>query len=123
MVALAVLPAGVVIERVETAANPQQSYALYLPSRYSPDRQWPVLYCLDPLARGRVAVERFAHAAERAGVIVVGSNNSRNGPTEPVRDALVAMVQDTHERFSIDDSRAFAAGYSGGARMALLWAR
>ncbi len=117
------LPKGAVIDRVETTANPQQSYALYLPSTYSPDRPWPTLYCLDPMARGRVPVERFSKAAERAGVIVAGSNNSRNGPSEPVRDAIQAIVNDTHGRFNIDDSRVFVTGFSGGARVALQWAQ
>jgi predicted esterase len=116
-------PKGVVVDRVETTANARQSYALYLPSNYAPARRWPVLYCLDPLARGRVPVERFSQAAERAGVIVVGSNNSRNGPSEPVREAIDAMLEDSHARFSIDDTKVFVAGFSGGARVALFWAQ
>ncbi len=117
------LPRGTVIDRVETADNPQQSYALYLPSNYSPDRAWPILYCLDPMARGRVPVELFSKAAERDGVIVAGSNNSRNGPTEPVRKAIQALVTDTHARFKVDDSRVFVTGFSGGSRLALDWAQ
>lgn len=115
---------GRVIESVVCAGNPRQSYALYLPSSYSPERSWPILYCLDPLARGRVPVERFAAAAGRAGWIVAGSNNSRNGTTaEASREALESLVRDTHERFAIDDTRVYLAGFSGGARLALGWAR
>ncbi|HEY1242802.1 MAG TPA: hypothetical protein VGF16_19710 [Bryobacteraceae bacterium] len=117
-----VLPTGRVIDRVVCAGDERQSYAVYLPPQYEPDHMWPVLYCLDPGARGRIPVERFAEAAGRAGWIVVGSNNSRNGPIEIAREAIRWMLEDTHQRLSIDDSRIYTAGFSGGARLALAWA-
>jgi hypothetical protein len=113
---------GQVIDRVEVRDHPGQTYALYVPTSYKRDRAWPVLYCLDPGARGRNPVERFAAAAERAGVIVAGSNNSRNGPLPPAQEAINLMLVDTHERLNIDDTRLYAAGLSGGARLALGWA-
>src|SRR5438270_11070488 len=112
-------PSGKVLERVICRDNAQQSYALYVPSSYTPERAWPILYCLDPGARGRVPVERFAAAAEKAGFLVAGSNNSRNGPFAPSELAIRLMLTDTHARFQIDDSRVYAAGLSGGARLAL----
>src|SRR5690348_13645035 len=117
------LPRGSIVDRVACSGKAGQSYALYLPSTYASERAWPILYCLDPGARGRIPVERFSGAAERLGFIVVGSNNSRNGPIEPVRDAIQAMVEDTQARFKIDPARVYAAGFSGGARVALSWAR
>ncbi len=113
---------GKIIDKVVCSGNADVSYALYLPSNFSRDRAWPILYCLDPLARGRVPVERFAKAAEAEGFIVAGSNNSRNGPMAPVREAISAMVADTRERFRLDPKRAYAAGFSGGSRVALSWA-
>jgi poly(3-hydroxybutyrate) depolymerase len=116
------LPRGTVVPSVACTENPKQTYALYLPSKYTPERKWPVLYCLDPGARGRLPVERFAAAAEREGFIVAGSNNARNGPLEPVKEAIGAMTFDTRRRFAIDDGRVYSAGFSGGARVALAWA-
>ncbi len=74
------IPKGQVVERIEALNDSSQSYALYLPSNYTPDRKWPILCAFDPGARGRVPVERFKKAAEKYGWIVPGSNNSRNGP-------------------------------------------
>ena len=116
------LPRGRVVERVVCAGNESQSYALYLPAAYSPKRAWPILYCLDPGARGRVPVELFAEAAEQAGWIVAGSNNSHNGPTAPAIEAIGWLVRGTHERLAVDDSQVYVAGFSGAARQALLWA-
>ena len=116
------LPPGQIVDRVPCQKNDHQTYALYLPSTYSSTRSWPILYCLDPGARGRVPVERFAEAAEKFGFIAAGSNNSRNGPLGPVQEAIQSLVEDTTARFSIDPKRVFAAGLSGGARVALKWA-
>jgi predicted esterase len=110
---------GQIVERIEALNDSSQSYALYLPSNYTPDRKWPVLYAFDPGARGRVPVERFKEAAEKYGWIVLGSNNSRNGPMNVVVDAWNAMLTDTHQRFAIDDERMYATGFSGGARAAV----
>lgn len=113
-------PLGTVIDRVACQKDSHQSYALYLPSAYPEQSAWPVLYCFDAGARGALAVERFREAAERYGYIVAGSNNSRNGPLEPCFEAAAAMWEDTHARLRIDESRHYAAGFSGGARMASL---
>ncbi len=112
-------PRGQIVERVEALKDSSQSYALYLPSNYTPNRKWPVLYAFDPGARGRVPVERFKEAAEKYGWIVVGSNNSRNGPWELAVGAWNALQVDTHLRFAIDDARMYATGFSGGARAAI----
>lgn len=114
------LPTGQIVDRVVCQAQPEQSYALYLPLRYAPERKWPILYAFDPGARGRLPVERFADAAEKYGYIVVGSHNSRNGPWKISEDAMQAMWADTQSRFSIDPRRIYATGFSGGARVACL---
>jgi predicted esterase len=113
------IPKGQVVEKIETLNDPSQSYALYLPSNYTPDRKWPILYAFDPGARGRVPVERFREAAEKYGWILIGSNNSRNGPWPIIANAWNAMLTDTHQRFAIDDERMYATGFSGGARAAV----
>jgi dienelactone hydrolase len=110
---------GVVIEKVVSAGDPTRSYALYLPTAYDPKRQFPILYCFDPAARGPIPVARFKDAAEKYGYIVAGSNNSRNGPNQPLSEIVRDLWADTHARFSIDDRRIYLAGMSGGARVAI----
>lgn len=112
------LQPGVVVPKVSCATQPEQSYALYIPSRYAREKRWPIVYAFDPAARGITPVELMKDAAERYGYIVAGSNNSRNGPWKPEADAAQAMFQDTHARFSIDNHRVYFAGFSGGARLA-----
>ncbi len=128
--ALCVIPAaiwgqdlvkGKILDKVVSATDPAQSYALYIPSAYDPAKKWPILYALDPGGRGLDPVARFKGAAEARGFIVACSYNSRNGPWQPISAAAAAIWKDTHARLSIDDERVFAAGFSGGARAASIF--
>lgn len=110
------------IRQVTSLDDPAQSYAVYLPSRYSPARNWPIIYAFDPFARGKTAVEEYRDAAEKYGYIVVGSNNSKNGPVSVQLAAAQALWLDTHRRFAIDKNRVYTTGLSGGARVATAFA-
>jgi predicted esterase len=114
----AVLRPGELTQEVRCAANPEQSYALYLPKNYTASRRWPIVYAFDPAARGSVPLELMKDAAEKYGYILIGSNNSRNGPWKLEGEAAQAIVQDAHARLAIDNRRSYFAGFSGGARVA-----
>ncbi|HSG40013.1 MAG TPA: hypothetical protein VLE27_10280, partial [Thermoanaerobaculia bacterium] len=117
-------PRGQLIEKVTCAENPQESYALYLPSGYTPERAWPILYILDPRSRGQVAAERFRAGAEKYGYILASSYSTMSdGPMEPNLKAMRALWVDTHSRFQLDPRRAYAAGFSGTVRSACVLAR
>jgi dienelactone hydrolase len=113
------VPSGRIVPDVPCAADASETYALYLPSSYAPDRPWPAIFAFDPGARGRVPVERYQSAAEQYGYIVAGSNNSRNGSWEVSQRAARAMIGDVGQRFRIDERRVYMAGMSGGARVAM----
>src|SRR5579862_825549 len=110
---------GQIIDPVQCAANQSQTYALYLPSHYSPARQWKLILAFDPRGQGRQGVEHLRAAAEKYGYVVAGSNNSRNGPPQISLAAAQAMWTDVGKRFSINPKRIYTAGLSGGARIAM----
>lgn len=112
---------GVLVEKVVCQADPGQSYALYLPSAYQPSRKWPILVLFDPGARGALAVGAFQEAAETYGWVLAASNNSRNGPMRDSGLAARAIWVDILGRFPVDEKRVYAAGFSGGARVASIF--
>src|SRR5579864_9356859 len=107
---------GTVHASVPVAADPTNSYALYLPSAYSPAKRWPLLLIFDPFARGEVSVKLFHEAAEKYGFILVGSNNTRN--FEDPSAAIRLLWAEMKEHYAIDPRRIYTAGLSGGARVA-----
>src|SRR6202035_1071035 len=117
------LPKGAVVERVACRADAKETYALYLPSTYSPARRWPIVYALDARGQALLPLERFRAGAETYGYIVASSYNSASdGPMQPTTAAMQAMWNDTHQRFAVDDKRVYAAGHSGTVRAACIMA-
>lgn len=113
---------GVVIKKVICQQDSNQSYALYLPSYYSSEKKWPILYAFEPGARGTIPVNLYKNAAETYGYIIVCSNNSQNGPRHLIIEAMKSVWKDTQKRFSLDRQRIFATGFSGGARISSFFA-
>jgi poly(3-hydroxybutyrate) depolymerase len=113
------LQRGTITDPVRCADDPAQTYALFLPSTYSPERQWSLLFAFHPAARGRLMVEKYQAAAEQYGYIIAASNNARNGPHAVSAAAAQAMSTDVGRRFSIDPRRVYLTGMSGGARVAM----
>jgi len=111
--------AGRLQPSVTCQASPVHSYALYLPRAYQEGQLWPVLFVFSPSGNGAEAAGLFQAGAERLGWIVIASNDARNGPAAPIRAAQVALWKEAFDRYRADPRRVYAAGFSGGARMAM----
>jgi len=110
---------GKLTDTVICVNHSDQSYTLYLPSAYSQKTKWPVILIFDPGGQGTAAVQAFKKAAEKYGYILACSNNSKNGPLNNNFTAAGYMLNDLAQRFSINNRRIYAAGFSGGSRFAL----
>ncbi len=117
------LEPGRIHERIASQADPDQSFALYMPAGPAGETGRPVLFLFDPGGRGALAVSRFREAADKYGWIVVASNDSRNGPWEPIVRAARTMWTDARRRLPVDGRRVYAGGFSGGARAASYFAK
>jgi len=98
-------------------ADTTQSYAVYLPSAYTNQKKWPVIYVFDSHGGGQFAVEHFKEAAESFGYVIIGSNNSKNG-LQTLDHTIDIMISDANKELSLDNNRQYAAGFSGGGRVA-----
>lgn len=96
---------GEVIEAVPCKDYPGQSYALYLPSGYTPQKRWPIVYAFDPGAQGGSPLRLYREVAEKYGYILAGSNNSQNFLGAEEGRAIQSMLDDTQARLAIDPQR------------------
>ena len=111
-------PPGKVTENITSLSDPSQSYAVYLPSAYGPDRVWPVLFAMDPRGRATIPIELFRAAAERHGYIIVSSYNTASDTEgDPNTPAMQAMLADIPQLFFADGQRIYLTGFSGTARV------
>ena len=106
--------------RVVCAADPSQSYAVFLPPSYEPSRPFPVLFLLDARRGAMEPLEIFREAASGLGFILASSYNSASDEAfgDPNAAALSAMWKDAAARLSLDRARCYVAGHSGTARVA-----
>ncbi len=63
------LPRGDLVPSVICLKDPEFSYALYLPSSYTPDKEWPLILAFSPGANGANPVRLLMDAAEQYGRI------------------------------------------------------
>lgn len=109
------------VEEVVCHADPEQRYALYLPTAYDPETTWPTLIVMDARGRALDAGKRFEAAAERFGWVIASSYGTESDSGwEPNQRALAAMLPDLESRVALDHGRQVFAGFSGTARVA--WA-
>lgn len=112
---------GQTAARIVSPSDSTQRYAVYLPSAYTAERTWPVLFVMDPRGRAIYAMERFRPAAERHGWIILSSYNTlSDADTSAAANerALDAMIADAQAALRMDTRRVYLAGFSGTARFA-----
>jgi len=105
------------VQHIKELADSTQSYELYLPAGIDDKKKCPVILMFDPHGNGKLAVEQGKEAAERYGYILAGSNNSKNG-IQHSGDIALALLLDVLKRYPADPQRVYAAGFSGGGRVA-----
>ncbi|MCX6352938.1 MAG: hypothetical protein NTX03_13940 [Bacteroidetes bacterium] len=109
-----------IIEVVKCKQDSTQSYALYLPEKYSANSPLPVVFFFDPHAQGANPLRKYKALAEEFNFILVCSNNSQNGmDMDEVSRIGKTMMDDAISRLSVIPSQIYCAGFSGGARVAV----
>jgi dienelactone hydrolase len=109
---------GKVISSVTCRDHYDVSYALYLPKRYTPGLKYPVIIAFDPHAGGSLPLVKYKELADKYGYILMGSNDSKNGQDMNTSGTIIDALFNETSRFSINPSRIYVMGFSGGARIA-----
>jgi hypothetical protein len=112
------LPKGVIVDSVKITNTANESYAIYLPKQYVKEVPSAIVFIFDPDARGKIGIEPFVLAAETYNYILVCSNNSKNGPADINLGIANRLFDSVFSEYSIDSSRLYISGFSGGARLA-----
>ncbi len=97
----------------------QNTYCVYLPISYDSTKAFPLIYFFDPQGKGNFPVEKYKVIADSLGIILVGSNATKNGMDWNTANVAANQIfADTKEKFRIDNTKIFTCGFSGGGRIA-----
>jgi len=109
---------GQVIAHVICKADPQQSYALYIPASGN-NESLPVVYFFDPHGDGSLPLDKYKVLGDKYDFILIGSNNSKNGNDWSTAENIWNILfNDSQKRLKINANRMYLCGFSGGAKVA-----
>ncbi len=111
-----------VYDNLQSKSNGVYSYSVFIPSSAN---KLPLLFLFDPHADGTIPVKKYKDLARKYGVALIASNNSQNGLNgNDYYGILSTAFRDITGMFSeyIDTSIIFTGGFSGGGRVASMFA-
>lgn len=112
------LKIGVVTDSL-IVPDTEDTYALYLPKKFTLNMNWPVVFVFDPGGSGKNAISHFTEAAEEYQYIIVASNAVKNGPYQTNLRRAARLINTINDNFPVDKQRIYLAGFSGGARLTM----
>ncbi len=112
-----ILEAGEIISH----ATPEGlSYSIYSPANFSADHKYSIIIFLDPHGKGSYPLNLYKSLADKFEVLLVGSNDSKNGISIENGIHIVEGLFSECKKLPYSNGTISVAGFSGGAKMALL---
>src|SRR6478752_4538285 len=107
---------GKILTHITCKNDATQSFALYIPVAQNNDPM-PVIYCFDPHGDGTLPLKNYQALADAYHLILVGSNNSKNGNDwNTTQNIWNSLFVDTRNRLPLNSNRIYTCGFSGGAK-------
>lgn len=99
-----------------------ESFEIYVPEDYDPDRPWGILVWISAMESGRPHTPYLPLLSQHQ-LIWIGANNSGNERGVGVRFGLALdAVYNLKQLYNIDESRIYVSGISGGGKVATMLA-
>lgn len=110
---------GVVIDTLAINDSIAETYSIYLPTKFSTQQTWPIIFVFDSNGRGSRATRLFRQAAEDQGYIIAASNNidEKESLLNNVKIAT-RLMNTVFNYFPVDKNLVYTSGFAEGARVA-----
>lgn len=109
---------GQIVDSISVQGSEHESFALYLPKSYDEGAKNGIIFIFEPGARGRMGLLPFLDSSEEYGLILVCSNNSRNGSYQRSFEIAERLFAHVFTHYQVDKDKMFLSGFSGGSRLA-----
>ena len=95
----------------------KQTYFLYVPKTYQPNRDWPLIAFISP-GNGPAGWNNWKSVCEKHGVLFCSPYKAGNKVAAGQRTRIVLdMLDDVRRKYRIDPDQTYLGGFSGGGRM------
>jgi len=109
---------GGVTDSLPIPTGGSDTYALYTPSNYNPEQEWPVIFVFDPKGRGATTANLFRAAAEDQKYLIASSNiDLKSKPIDSIIKTATAMMNGVLNSFPVDPEMVYTAGLGEGAQV------
>ncbi len=113
------LKIGTVTDSLPILGLPDANYSLYLPSDFSNEKRWPIIFVFDIEGRNNATTNLFRSAAEEQGYIVASPNmDLRSQPIDSIVKKATMFVQNVVSLVPVNSDLVYAAGLGNGAQLA-----
>lgn len=110
---------GGITENVLVDGSMDEKFALYIPSNFSLNTAWPVIFVTDMKGKAKSSISMLANAAEKEGYILA-SSYSLNDTLSLSENVLIAnrMLNAVVAALPIMNNSTYTAGFGSGAKFA-----
>lgn len=109
---------GAVTDSLPVPGISGETYAFYVPSDYSPDQEWPIIFVFDPQGRGATTANLFRKAAEEQRYLVASANiDLKAQPIDTIIETATSMMRAVLNSFPIKPDLVYTAGMGEGAQV------
>lgn len=109
---------GGVTDSLPIPGSDGETYCIYVPKDYSPEKKWPLIFVFDPKGRGATTANLFRLAAEDQKYMVASSNiKLKEEPLDSIVNTATSMINAVLQAFPVDENLVYTAGMGEGAQI------
>ncbi len=96
----------------------EQTYELYVPESYTPDKSWPAVIFISA-GDAPAGLPAWQDTCRKQGIVFASPHGAGNNCPLPRRVRIVLdVLDDLRQKYHLDPDRIYIGGFSGGARVA-----
>ncbi|MEP2057022.1 MAG: alpha/beta hydrolase [Maribacter litoralis] len=110
---------GAISENIIVNDTVNETYSLYLPTKFEVDKVWAVAFVMDLKSKGKAAMSMLVNAAEQEGYVLASSDNMSDSLSIS-ENVLIAnrMFNSVFSTIPTEKNRAYTVGFGSGAMFA-----
>ncbi|WP_116770706.1 alpha/beta hydrolase [Maribacter litoralis] len=110
---------GAISENIIVNDTVNETYSLYLPTKFEVNKVWPVAFVMDLKGKGKAAMSMLVNAAEQEGYVLASSDNMSDSLSIS-ENVLIAnrMFNSVFSTIPTEKNRAYTVGFGSGAMFA-----